>query len=145
MGSGTNDGLSDQCVAVRSGWWTLNRLGGSEANKLRPAVIVSNDGANMAVARSGMACTHYVKTRPAYEFQVFWRPVRAGFPVTERCNEQRAVAAERLHSVVGLVPAATMAEVDEALRLHLAVRRSPKTHVTPEVGAVSGGDAGKSP
>ena len=56
---------------------------GSEANKLRPAVIVSNDGANMAVARSGWASSplHPLRqnTTRVYEFQVFFggRFVRA--------------------------------------------------------------------
>lgn len=100
---------------------------GSEANKLRPAVVVSNDGANMAVARSGMGVITVApitsNTTRVYEFQVFLEAGSCGLPRDGKVQAEqlRAVAAERLHSVVGSVPAATMAEVDEALRLHLAV------------------------
>ena len=53
----------------------------------------------------------------------FWRPRRQACPRDGKAQAEqvRAVSVDRIGSAIGFVPAATMAEVDDALRLHLAL------------------------
>jgi mRNA interferase MazF len=100
---------------------------GSEANKRRPAVIVSNDGANLAAARLGRGVITVVPVTSAtdrvYPFQVLLRAADTGLHKDSKAQAEqvRAVAVERLGAKVGALPPALMAELDEALRLHLAL------------------------
>jgi len=100
---------------------------GSEANKRRPAVIVSNDGANLAAARLGRGVITVVPvtsaTHRVYPFQVLLRAADTGLRKDSKAQAEqvRAVAVERLGAKVGALPPALMADLDEALRLHLAL------------------------
>ena len=100
---------------------------GSEADKRRPAVIVSNDGANLAAARLGRGVVTVVPVTSAttrvYPFQVLLRAADTGLRHDSKAQAEqvRAVAVERLGDRVGTLPPAIMAELDEALRLHLAL------------------------
>lgn len=100
---------------------------GSEANKTRPAVIVSNDGANEAVVRNGRGVISVVpltsNTTRVLSFQVFLRAEESHLPKDSKvqCEQLRAVAPERLRQRVGAVPRQRMAEIDVALRRHLAL------------------------
>jgi mRNA interferase MazF len=100
---------------------------GSEADKKRPAVIVSNDGANTAAARLGRGVVTVVPVTSAttrvYPFQVLLRSVDTGLRSDSKAQAEqvRAVAIERLGDRVGALPPALMADLDEALRLHLAL------------------------
>jgi len=100
---------------------------GSEADKRRPAVIVSNDGANAAAARLGRGVVTVVPvtsaTRHVYPFQVLLRSYDTGLRSDSKAQAEqvRAVAVERLGDRVGALPPALMADLDEALRLHLAL------------------------
>jgi mRNA interferase MazF len=100
---------------------------GSEANKARPAVIVSNDGANAAVARTGQGVVTLVpltsNTSRVYPFQVLLPAAECGLPKDSKvqCEQIRALAPERLLRTIGSVPRQRMAEIDAALRLHLAL------------------------
>jgi mRNA interferase MazF len=100
---------------------------GSEANKRRPAVIVSNDGANLAAARLGHGVITVVPVTSAtdrvYPFQVLLRAVDTGLRHDSKAQAEqvRPVAVERLGTKVGALPPALMADLDEALRLHLAL------------------------
>ena len=100
---------------------------GSEADKARPAVIVSNDGANAAVARTGLGVVTLVpltsNTSRVYPFQVLLSAEECGLPkdFKVQCEHVRALAPERLLRAIGSVPRQRMAEIDVALRRHLAL------------------------
>lgn len=105
----------------------LEPMRGSEAAKRRPAVIVSNDGANLAAARLGRGVITVVPvtsaTKRVYPFQVLLRAADTGLRHDSKAQAEqvRAVAVERLGARVGTLPPALMVELDEALRLHLAL------------------------
>ncbi|MGH7722412.1 MAG: type II toxin-antitoxin system PemK/MazF family toxin [Candidatus Dormibacteria bacterium] len=100
---------------------------GSEANKRRPAVIVSNDGANSTAARIGRGVITVVPVTPNVQrilpFQVLLPPGTAGLDRASKAQAEqiRSVAVERVGPPLGLLPATIVAELDEALRLHLAL------------------------
>jgi mRNA interferase MazF len=98
-----------------------------EANKRRPAVIVSNDGANIAAERSGQGVITVVPVTSnisrAYPFQVLLPANATGLEHDSKAQAEqvRSVSVERLGIAIGEVPQDLMAELDEALRLHLAL------------------------
>ncbi|MEV0369310.1 type II toxin-antitoxin system PemK/MazF family toxin [Streptomyces sp. NPDC050636] len=100
---------------------------GSEANKIRPAVIVSNDGANRAVERDRRGVITVVpltsNTSRVLTFQVFLPADDCRLPKDSKaqCEQVRAVARERVLQRVGSVPRQRMGEIDVALRRHLAL------------------------
>lgn len=100
---------------------------GSEANKTRPAVIVSNDAANRAAERSGRGVITVVpitsKVDRIYPFQVRLDPARSGLSVDSKAQAEqvRAVAVGRLSRRLGALPPATVAKLDHALRIHLGL------------------------
>jgi len=100
---------------------------GAEANKRRPAVIVSNDGANSTAQRLGRGVITVVpvtsKTRRAYPFQVLLRSADTGLERDSKAQAEqiRSVAVERVGARLGIVPAGLLAGLDEALRIHLAL------------------------
>ncbi len=100
---------------------------GSEANKRRPAVIVSNDGANSTAARIGRGVITVVPVTSNVQrilpFQVLLPLGTAGLDRASKAQAEqiRSVAVERVGPPLGLLPATIVAELDEALRLHLAL------------------------
>jgi mRNA interferase MazF len=105
----------------------LEPIQGAEANKRRPAVIVSNDGANATAARLGRGVVTVVPVTSSidrvYPFQVLLRAIDTGLlrDSTAQAEQVRVVAIQRLGARVGAVPPTVMADLDEALRLHLAL------------------------
>ena len=105
----------------------LDPARGSEASKRRPAVVVSNDAANMTAARLGRGVITVVpitsSVERVYPFQVLLPGRETGLERDSKAQAEqvRAVAVERVGTRVGRVPAALMLKVDEALRLHLAI------------------------
>ena len=100
---------------------------GSEAARTRPAVIVSNDGANIAAGRSLAGVVTVVplttSTTRVFAFQVLLDPEDTGLRQLSKAQAEqvRTVSVERLVCQVGSVPTSRMPRVDEALRLHLAL------------------------
>ncbi len=98
---------------------------GSEVNKRRPAIVVSNDAANTYAERLGRGVITVVpltsNTRRIYPFQVLVRAERSGLVRDSKAQAEqvRAVDFERIGPQVGLVPLALMAAIDEALRIHM--------------------------
>lgn len=96
-----------------------------EANKRRPAVVVSNDRANASAARLGRGVVTVVPVTSAVErvfpFQVLLPADETGLRVDSKAQAEqvRSVSVERLGAVVGRVPTHLMARLDDALRLHL--------------------------
>jgi mRNA interferase MazF len=108
-------------------WVDLDPASGSEADKRRPAVIVSNDAANMTATRLGRGVITVVPVTSNIErihpFQVLLPADETGLGRDSKAQAEqvREVAGERVGTRVGRVPAALMLKVDEALRLHLAL------------------------
>lgn len=100
---------------------------GAEANKRRPAVIVSNDGANATASRLGRGVVTVVPVTSnvarVYPFQVLLRADTSGLQKDSKAQAEqvRSIAFQRVGARVGRAPAATMLELDEALRLHLGL------------------------
>lgn len=98
---------------------------GSEANKRRPAVIVSNDSANRSVELSGRGTVTVVpltsNTKRILPFQVALPKRESGLARDSKApaEQVRTVAAQRVGEKLGVVPSATMCLIDDALRLHL--------------------------
>lgn len=96
-----------------------------EADKRRPAVIVSNDHANASAARLGRGVVTVVpvtsNVAQVYPFQVLLIAQETGLRLDSKAQGEqiRSVSVQRLGQVIGRVPAQQMAELDDALRLHL--------------------------
>ena len=98
---------------------------GSEADKRRPAVIVSNDSANATAQRLGRGVVTVVPVTSSvarvFAFQTLLSADETGLRVDSKAQAEqvRSVAVERLGQVVGRVPTHLMVQLDDALRLHL--------------------------
>lgn len=98
---------------------------GSEPNKRRPAVIVSNDRANAATVRLGHGLVTVVPVTSnvdrVFPFQVLLPLATSGLRVDSKAQAEqfRSVSAERLGPVLGNLPTDLMRAVDDAMRLHL--------------------------
>jgi mRNA interferase MazF len=105
----------------------LDPVVGPEANKRRPAVIVSNDGANATAARLGRGVVTVVpvttNVAQVYPFQVKLAAQTTGLRTDSkaRAEQVRSVAVQRVGRRLGRLPADVMGQLDEALRLHLAL------------------------
>jgi mRNA interferase MazF len=103
----------------------LDPARGNEANKLRPAIVVSNDRANAATARSRRGVVTVVPVTSnvsrVFPFQVLIPSVSSGLRVDSKAQAEqvRSVLVDRLERVLGRVPADILARLDAALRLHL--------------------------
>jgi mRNA interferase MazF len=99
----------------------------AEADKRRPAVIVSNDGANATAARLGHGVITIVPVTSniarVYPFQVLLRAAETGLQRDSKAQAEqiRTVSIQRVGPRLGVVPPAVMADLDETLRLHLAL------------------------
>jgi mRNA interferase MazF len=98
---------------------------GSEANKRRPAVIVSNDRANATADRLARGVITVVPITSSiarvFPFQTLLPADATGLRVTSKAQAEqvRSVSIERVGALLGQVPADLMAELDDALRLHV--------------------------
>ena len=105
----------------------LDPTRGSEAGKRRPAIVVSNDRANGAAARTGRGVVTVVPVTSnvsrVYPFQVLIPLVVTGLRVDSKAQAEqvRSVSFDRLGLPLGHVPADVMAQLDAALRLHLGL------------------------
>jgi mRNA interferase MazF len=100
---------------------------GAEANKHRPAVIVSNDGANTTAERLGRGVITVVpvtsNTANIYPFQVLLGADSTGLRRDSKAQAEqvRSVDVERIGALVGTLDGELRGDLDEALRLHLAL------------------------
>ena len=105
----------------------LDPAGAGEADKRRPAVIVSNDGANAMATRLHRGVVTVVPVTTSvdriYPFQVLLPAEAADLDHDSKAQAEqvRSVSFERLGPRVGAVPPSYMLDVDEALRLHLSL------------------------
>ena len=105
----------------------LNPVRGSEADKRRPAVIVSNDAANSTAERLGRGVVSVVPVtsnlRRVYPFQVLLPADETGLETDSKAlaEQVRSVDVQRLRTHIATVPPDLMADLADALRLHLAL------------------------
>ena len=103
----------------------LDPVVGAESARARPAVIVSNDGANATAAVLGRGVVTVVpvtsNTEVVHPFQVMLDSARTGLSLDSKAQAEqvRSVDVKRIGSLVGMVPLDLVAQVDDALRLHL--------------------------
>ncbi|MGI8729852.1 MAG: type II toxin-antitoxin system PemK/MazF family toxin [Solirubrobacteraceae bacterium] len=103
----------------------LDPARGSEASKRRPVIVVSNDQANAAAERLHRGVVTVVpltsNVTRVLRFQVLLPADHAGIRVDSKaqCEQVRSIAVERLGPVLSSLPRPIMADVEEALRLHL--------------------------
>jgi len=105
----------------------LEPIRGTEANKSRPAVIVSNDGANGTATRLGRGVLTIVPVTSnvdrVYPFQVLLPAESTGLSIDSKAQAEqvRSIDVARVQRRVGSVPGELMHELDDALRLHLVL------------------------
>lgn len=105
----------------------LEPVRGSEADKQRPAVIVSNDGANTTAVRLARGVVTVVpitsNIERVYAFQVLLPAQDSGLRRDSKAQAEqvRSIAVERIGATIGRVPPSLMNSLDDALRLHLAL------------------------
>ena len=106
-------------------WADFDPVRGSEAAKRRPVVIVSNDLSNRTVARLGRGAVTVVpltsRVDRVYSFQVLLPPERTGLRVDSLAQPDhiRSLSVTRFGATIGHVPPDLMAEIDDAIRIHL--------------------------
>lgn len=105
----------------------LDPVRGAEADQQWPAVIVSNDGANSSAQRLSRGVITVVPVTSnierIYPFQVLLSAATTGLAVDSKAQAEqvRSIAVERVGGRVGVLTAEVQADLDEALRLHLAL------------------------
>lgn len=103
----------------------LDPVRGNEADKRRPAVIVSNDRANSIAARLGRGVLTVVpitsNIERVFPFQVLLLAADTGLRQDSKAQAEqvRSISVERIGTVLGRAPANVMVRLDDALRLHL--------------------------
>jgi len=105
----------------------LDPARGAEVNKRRPAVIVSNDGANATAERLGRGVVTVVPVTSnvtnVYPFQVLLDAATTGLDRDSKAQAEqvRSVDVGRVGARIAVLDRTLVAELDEALRLHLAL------------------------
>jgi mRNA interferase MazF len=100
---------------------------GAEANKARPAVLVSNDAANRTAQRQSRGVVTVVpvtsNTERVYPFQVRLTGGEGGLAVDSKAQAEqvRSIDYGRLRRRLGSLTPATLRKLDEALRTHLGL------------------------
>lgn len=98
-----------------------------EADKSRPAVIVSNDGANATAARLGRGVVTIVpltaNIERVYPFQVLLPAAESGLDRASKAQAEqvRSVAVDRIGDRIGVIAPRAMLDLNDALRLHLSL------------------------
>ena len=108
-------------------WVALSAGSDRQAKAQRPAIIVSNAGANAAAARRGTGVVTVVPLitadGAAKSFQVSIPPGTGGLRTGAKAltEQVRTVSAARIGPSIGALPLDVMRQVDAALRLHLGL------------------------
>ena len=106
-------------------WVDLDPVRGNESDKRRPAVIVSNDGANTTASRLGRGVVTVIpvtsNTERVYPFQVLLDAAATGLVRDSKAQAEqvRSVSVERVGDLIASLDADTVRALDDALRLHL--------------------------
>ena len=98
---------------------------GSEANNRRPAVVVSNDRSNATAVRLGRGVVTVVpvtsNVAQIYPFQTLLPATATGLRQDSKAqaDQIRSITVERLGPLLGRVSGQVLADLDDALRVHL--------------------------
>jgi mRNA interferase MazF len=105
----------------------LEPVRGAEAARVRPAVVVSNDGANSTASRLGRGVVTVVPVTSnvdrVYPFQVLLPAEATGLARDSKAQAEqvRSVSVDRVGGVMGHLSPEQLAALDAALRLHLSL------------------------
>ena len=105
----------------------LEPVRGSEANKRRPVVIVSNDGANTRAETLGHGVLTVVPVTSnvtrLLPFQTLLPARLTGLPRDSKAQAEqvRSIDVSRIGVTIGRLPPDIAATLDDALRLHLSL------------------------
>ena len=108
-------------------WAQFDPALGSEAAKLRPAVIVSNDDLNVRATEIGRGIVTAVpltsRIGRLYPSQVLVPEGATDLPLLSKVQAEqiRTLAVERIAEPIGRMPDDLMAAIDTAIRIHLAL------------------------
>jgi len=106
-------------------WVDLDPVRRSEAARRRPAVLVSNDGANHTADQLGRGVVTVVpittNTDRVFPFQVLLPSDRGPLPRDSKAQAEqiRSISVERVLDVAGRLAPDLLDDLDEAIRLHL--------------------------
>lgn len=110
-------------------WVDLEVGQGAEQSKTRPAVVVTNDGANIAAERVGHGVVAVVpmttNTRQSRHFQVLVSRQHSGLrdESVVQCEQIRSVDISRVTTSRYILPQSVMEEIDSALMIQLGLRK----------------------
>lgn len=105
----------------------LDPIRGSESNRRRPVVVVSNDGANVLAERLGRGVVTVVpvttNTARVFPFQVLLDAGETGLDHDSKAQAEqlRSLDVSRLERRLGRLTPSLLWELDGAIRLHLAL------------------------
>jgi len=105
----------------------LNPATGAEADKRRPAVSGSNDGANTMATQLGRGVVTVVpitsNVERVYPFQVLLPRADVGLRADSKAlaEQIRSIDVRRIGDRVGVLTSELLAELDDALRTHLGL------------------------
>ena len=129
--TGATDTTSAPAVTLlRRGQIVLAELDparGSEQNKTRPVLVISNNARNDVISRSGRGVLTVLpissSTDSVFPFQVLLSTEESGLPQESKvqCEQIRALDFSRVVRPVGWITVKTLARVEAALLLHLAL------------------------
>ena len=108
-------------------WISLDPSLGREANKDRPAVIVSNDGANSMARKTSDGVITIVpitsSSERVYPFQTLIPAGVAGLEKDSKAQAEqiRSISILRVGEIIGELPRALMRDLDAAIALHLGL------------------------
>lgn len=104
-------------------WVNLDPVVGTEIAKTRPAVIISNNIGNEFSTRVIVAPLTTAGQDKVYPFEVLIPIAEGGLPQPSKAalDQIRTVDKRRLGRFIGMLPPERMREIDQAIRLSLAV------------------------
>lgn len=108
-------------------WARLDPTEGSKAHKMRPVVIVGHDAHTRVSIRRGRGEIAVVpvtgNVTKVFPFQALLPAEATGLDVDSKAQAEqiRSIDVTRLGTRIGHVSGTVMADIDRALRLHLAV------------------------
>ncbi len=94
----------------------------AEANKVRPAIVITNDQANEH-GSSVVVVPLTGNTERIYPFQLFMPKQQTGLEKDGKAQVEllRSVSRSRVGRRLGIMPRALLAELDQRLKLHLGL------------------------
>jgi mRNA interferase MazF len=108
-------------------WAEFGQAVGSESSKRRPAIVVSNNGANLSAWQGGQGVVTIVPltsaSRRRYNFQVSIPAAQSGLTKDSiaQAEQVRSVDVRRIAPTSAVLGESLMGEISRALKLHLGL------------------------